>query len=604
MRDRRIHKKSMKNEPKNPASLVAVSLLEDESVLAAVITSRSLEGLPTIEVKHYEPNNFRLTIDQAAFVASDNYTYRTKPLALHPEASEMGDVDLAAYLIQADQTGANMADGKMLLEDGAILENQVAQITRLPNDAVALTQLPRADLNDVTESVRQLYFPEGIAEEKRESLAERIPPMVAETSLRAAFRAYLVESRPTDNNMLTVFVMTTEAGFAFGFWNSMWGLFREFSESLPEEFSNEGLILDDAEEAEEFRNTSLSGFLSHALVSAIRAAFESLHENGFAGIERIVFAVPRYLLHLAEPLVEKVSEEENVEILLIPEDLNNQILRGLLYSQIDRNPLVEANLCRDLYVRLVDNSLAVEQAKKIRQAERKFKVMTAMFVPVFLLFGFIAGSFLYQAITSARLSMRDYNADAETARLKPILEARNAYIGNFNWRESYLTQTLGKKDQQTIAISFLPEVDKKYALSSGDSNFALSNIKLENSGEFEMKGISTNEDKVTMFVRGLEYADNGTDPKRIFNNLTFEVRRGTNEKQVANSNFKSSFSNIPPGYIGWLIKGTYAPLSAVAVPDPKKKPAANQKPAVQNSPATPNNSANPAPDANTASNKQ
>ena len=594
----------------NPTSLVAIALLGDGRLLAATITSRTLEGMPTIEVIEHDENKqfraaidedgetigganaksqaFRLTLDQRAFIAPNSFTFRTKPLPLLPEIQELSDVDLAAYLIKSEQTGASLADGKSLLGEVS-LESQVAQITRLPNDVVALTEMPRPELNAAADALRDLYFPVGIAAEKREAFAEKIPAPVAETQLRSALRAYLVESRPGDNNFLTVFVMATESGFAFGFWNASWGLFRELSETMPDEFSTDETLFE-SEESEEIRQTSLAGFYKHALESAFRSAGDTVFEYGFDGIEKIVLTVPLYCIGLTEPVVEEFTELENIEVVLIPESIDQQILRGLLYSQIDVNPLAEANLCRDLHVRLIDNSIAEEQRKKQRQAVRRRAVMTAMIVPACLMVGFILGSVLYQFITAGQLGSRNYAADKETARLKPILDARNSYIPNFAYRESYINQTLGKKDQQTIAISFLPEVDRKYALASVDSNFSLSTIKLENTGIFEMKGIAKSEDMVTAFVRALEQAANEKDEKRIFSNLTFEVRRGTKEKQAANASFKSSFTNIPPGFIAWMVKGGYAPLSAIAAPvktnqPPPPPPAANQNPAPPPPPA-------------------
>ena len=576
----------MKKEIVNPASLVAVTLFGDTHLLAAAITSRTLEGMPTIEVKEYEQANFCLALDQRVFIAPNGFNFRTKLLALLPETADLSDVDLAAYLIHSEQTGATLADGKMLLQNQT-LEQQVAQITRLPNDAVALTEMPRPELTTVINKLSEMYVPIGMTDDKREALTERIPPIVAETSLRAAFRAYLVESRPVDNNLITVFVMATENGFAFGFWNASWGLFNELGESMPEEFSTDELIFD-SEDAAEIRNNSLAGFFKYALENAFRSANDMVVEKGFGGIERIVFAVPLYCLKLSETIVEEFKESERVEVMLVPEEIENQILRGLLYSQIEINPLAEANLSRDLYVRLIDNSIAEEQQKKQRQAEKTRRALTALFVPAFLLAGFIFGSLLYQFVASVTLSSRNTAADREAARLKPVLDARNSYIPNFSYRESYINQTLGKKDQQTIAISFLPEVDKKYTLASTDRNFSLSNIKLENTGLFEMKGIAVNEDMVTNFVRGLEFAASEKDEKRIFSNLTFEVRRGTKEKQSVNPNFKSAFAAIPPGSIGWLIKGSYAPLAAIAVPVKT-----NQPPPIQN--AAPNTGPNPTP---------
>ena len=634
----------MKKQQINPAQLSAIIQQANGSLLVGTVTSRDLEGLPNVDIKEHSADEFRLALEQTVYTAPLSFSFHTRRLSLAEDAAGLSDVDLAAYLIESVRSGNALGDGKPLLE--VSLEEQVAQITRLPNERVALTEMPRADLLATTLPVRDLFFPIGLDEEKRLSFGEKIPAdgVYAETSLRAALRAFLTESRPSLNNLVTVFVVATETGFATGFWNADWGLFHETSEMLPEEFAFEEEMLeastldDDDEESgeesaersapvddeqlieqgtygdfaassnspfqkkvkresksDEIRRNSLSGFLNHALTTAFRSASETVYELGFAGIERVVFAVPHSCAAIAQPLAAEMQEIEATEVLLIPDTVESQILRGLLYSQLPDNALECANLSRDLYVRLIDNSLAAEQATKLRKEKAKAAVIQAMALPFCLLLGFVLGSVFYYEFASTRLQTRNDEADRETARLKPKLADRNSYVENFNWRESFLKQTLSLKDRQTIAISFLPEVDSKYTLAQSDPKFSLASIKLDNNGVWDMKGIATNETLVTDFIRGLENAESEKDEKRVFNNLTFETRLGTNEKGVAPaSTFKSSLGTIPPGYIGWEIKGSYAPLAAIAVAPKSAIPA--PPPAAPPNPSQPaSNSAAPVP---------
>lgn len=623
----------MKPQNTNPATLSAVVWLDDDSLLVAQITSRSLEGLPTVDIRKYAAREFRPPLDQTILTAPANFSFHTRLLNLADEAAGLSDVDLAAYLIESVGQTAALGDGKPLLEN--TLEKQVAQITRLPNEQVALTEMPRKDLEVVTGAARELFFPALLTEEKRATYAEKIPPgnIFAETPLRAALRTYLLENNTVPNNLVTVFVIATETGFATGLWNSQWGLFSESAEGLPAEFAFEDEMTVGFDDFEEFeaggqsvadnsayseqpeitqgfyeaepskqekpaifespsaaiRRNSLSGFLNHALDTAFRIAGETAYELGLSGIERVVFAVPNNCQTIAAPIAAEKSEMENTEVLLLPESVEEQVLRGLLFSQIPDNPLVEANLLWDLYVRLVDNSIAAEQAKRTRLARAQSAAVQAIALPFFLLIGFVLGSYLYYQFAATRLEMRNQAAMRETARLKPILTARSSYIENFRWRESSLKQTLSLKDRQTIAISFLPEVDNKYALASSDPKFSLDTIKLDNSGAWTMKGIASDEELVASFIRGLEYAENEGDTKKLFFNLTFEIRRGTTDKVPAGTTaFKSSLAAVPPGFIGWEIKGIYAPLAAItpsSVKPPPVPPAANPSPSNQPPPA-------------------
>lgn len=564
-----------------PNQICASVWLPQGAVAVATFAERNLEGIPRIDLKYFEdPTEVRLPAQSVCLTAPVSFNFQTRRLFLDAQTLEQNDAEVAAFLIQAQQSGFVLADGQPLLESS--LEETVAQMTRLPNETVALTQMPRTELEAVQNPTRELFF-NGLEGEKKAREEARFAPaqIQAETPLRAIVRAYLCEVKPAANNRATVFLVADEFGFAIGLWNSSWGLFFERSEPLLNEFESE-----DADDNSAF----YSDFLSHALQTSVQTAHEVAGEMGFDGLERIVVCVPQHFLGLIQPLADELSEMEELPVEVSPETVENQIGRGLLYAYIPNNPLPFSDLCRDLYVRLIDNSLEAERLKRAHQAKARANAAMAVLLPFVLLIAFIVGAIGHYGRQSAMLAVRKSSAEAEARRLKPITDARNNYIEHFRWRESFLRQILSLRDRQTLAISFLPEVDGKTVMAN-DGRFAFSELKMNVNGAWSMRGISGSEEGVTNFIRGLEYAVNAKE-EPIFTNLAPELKLGTDDKLAASANYKSSIPTVPRGLIGWEIKGNYTPLASMA-----------PKPAVPNAPQPNQPAANvPAPNAAVAPN--
>ena len=566
-------------------------------VIIGSFAERNLEGVPRLDLKFTEIAEADLSGAQLCLTAPISYNYGTRRLPLDAETLEMSDVDVEAYLIHAAQNQTTLDDGRTLIE--TTLEETVAQMGRTPNDTVTLTQIPRAELKRVMTPTEELMMV-GLPQEKkdrpevREAFAANI---VSETPVRAITRTYLCEMRPLPSDLVTVIVIATDAGFALGLWNAHSGLFYERAEALSEDYTFEpggdesfGTEYDQ----EEMRRTYLSDFLRHALETGLQTGREMSGELGMFGVERMVVSTFPDYVEIVSPIITEIQEQAEIETILLPGTIEELTARGLLYSQIRDNPLEVVNLSRDLYVRLIDHSIETEQRKRIARAKAHNNAALAIIIPVVCLLAFIAGTVFHYTRSQAMLSRRDAAADAEKKRLEPFLNDRNSYVENFVWRESYLRQILTLHDRQSVAISFLPEIDRRY-LMTNDNRFAFVQLKIGQNGEWQMNGVASNEEAVTNFVRGLEYAEG--DGGRIFANLAPEFGKNINESlpSGATSPFKNT-SAIPAGWSGWEIKGTYLPLANLApkpaTPAAPAAPAAQTAPnaAAPKAPATTNNS--------------
>lgn len=558
-----------------PEQITAV-VWKPDGLFLATFLDRTLDGLPRIETKFFaDPADLKLQPQTLCLTAPKTFNFQTRQLLLDKLTLEMNDAEIGTYLIQVEQNGIFLGDGKPLLD--STLEETVAQMTRLPNETVALTQLPRTELDAVQEPTKNLFFTglDGDRLTREEGRFEK-DQVKAETPLRAIVRAFLCETKPQAGSGLSVFIIADETGFAFGLWNSASGLFFERSESLPKEFADES-----------GDNSYLQDFLYHTLDTAIEQAHEiSLAEN-YSGLERVFICVPTKLIGMFQPMAEEAAEIQQIPIEVAAEPLEEMTARGLLYGVINDNPLPISDLCRDLYARSLDNSLEIERAKHAAATKMRTTVAIAILLPFVLLGAFIVSGMAHYARQSAFLAIRQRNAVMEEKRLKPILDARNSYVQNFQWRESFVRQILSLRDRQTLAISFLPEVDGKTVLAN-DGKFAFSELKMNVNGAWSMRGVAESEESVTNFIRGLEYARNEKDVP-IFTDLAPEIKLGTN-KTAQNAVYKSSL-NVPEGWLGWEIKGNYVPLASMAPkPVAPNQPPPNQP---QNAPNAPNNQLNP-----------
>jgi hypothetical protein len=214
--------------------------------------------------------------------------------------------------------------------------------------------------------------------------------------------------------------------------------------------------------------------------------------------------------------------------------------------------------------------------------------MTMLAAPVIVVAILLAliGSILASNLMTA---WRESNADAKTRELKPALDRRKSYEANLKWYQEFITEVSQLRRQQPVGIGMLYQLDSNYPFNI-DPSFYVSDLKLSQTGDVEIKGLARNKDSVAAFLKALEFAGGPESGSRMFNNLAYEVQE-TVQPQAATQQVKlptmkgSTLSTVKaaPGVVSWSIKGNYLPM-AEFIPKPppvKGKPGAPAQPCAQ-----------------------
>ena len=207
-----------------------------------------------------------------------------------------------------------------------------------------------------------------------------------------------------------------------------------------------------------------------------------------------------------------------------------------------------------------------------RLQNRRSRAATLMFaVPVIvaaLLSAFAIELFISNLMTARRESI----ADARTQELKPAVDRRNSYEANLKWYREFVTEVTGLRRQQPVGIGMLFQLNSNYPFSI-DPAFYISEMKLSNTGDVEIKGLAKSKDGVAAFLKSLEYAGGAESGSRLFSGLAYEVQETTpavttgQPAQATPTGSTLSTAAVAPGVVVWSIKGNYLPMAEFA---PKK----------------------------------
>ncbi|HEY2867645.1 MAG TPA: hypothetical protein VGJ02_11185, partial [Pyrinomonadaceae bacterium] len=237
--------------------------------------------------------------------------------------------------------------------------------------------------------------------------------------------------------------------------------------------------------------------------------------------------------------------------------------------------------------------------QKYAQQRRTRAIFTLLAPPVAVfaaLLAIVAGLIVSEGLTA----VRDSRADAETQRLKPALDRRKSYEANLKWYQEFIKQVSRLRRQQPVGMGLLYQLNSNYPFNI-DPAFYVSDLKLQPTGDVQMKGYAHNKDSVAAFLKTLEFMGGPESGSRLFSNLAYEVQEGVTEPapqggQPALPTVKGSIlpaSQVKPGVVAWSITGNYVPMDEFVPPPPTKPGAA--KPGVP--PAKPGA---PAPTTSTA----
>jgi hypothetical protein len=519
------------------------------------------------------------------------FSERTRILALDGERLALDDRDLVKWLITAEQQVVLGTDNHPLFETS--LDDTACVIRRLPNGRIAMTEVPRAHVLSAREKINAL-------------LGDRIVSYVdvrIETPVRSAARYFLTAvkegelvQRAGKEAEVTAFILIGYAGFRFGLWSPAAGLFSEYGFLAPREIAQMG------SPQSAFQTIPSGAGREQKIQAYIREAFdqlslqlskEKLEELQLSGYTQVVWVAEPQLSQTTAPIAAEHAGSTGIEVFHLDVPLDEAVVGGLLLGSFafgdttafGASILPPADLARDL---LVLSNTEQDQRRfteeVFAQKRRNRAIFTLLAPPVTVLavlLAIVAGLILSEVFTS----FREARADARTKELKPALDLRTSIEANLKWYQEFIKQVSRLRKQQPVGIGLLYQLNSDYPFSV-DPSFYISDMKLSPTGSVEIKGYARNKDAVATFLKSLEFAGGPESGSRLFGNLAYEVQEGAPQPVAANGQTSPAVTmpggiipanQLRPGVITWSIKGTYLPMEEF-VPPPTAKPGATPAP--------------------------
>jgi len=513
-------------------------------------------------------------------------------IALVPdEALLLNDSELTEWLAEAATKRTFGQDGKPVFETS--LADSAYDFTRLPNGLVSLTEIPREALDLTRRTLIQVATPltaEDLEDTAHLQNGGALPefPQAVETRLRAVTR-YLSESEReyfaslSGDETIAVFAFTSE-GVGFALWNPNYSFYSELGEFFHLDTSDQNVPdeMDKGEYLGQLYAESVYNFLNDQFYRRVVPDDESVAPTV---LKRLYWTAAENLVNPLEFLISEFSDQTEFSFVHSPTAMEEMVVSGLLLGCDDETTeLVPAvNLANDI---AMQHQAILDTADQVINQELRAGRRLAliyMMLPVACAIGLIVGLMLNNARISIGLGKRESTASAEKARLQPLLNARAEYEKTLAWYEDVLRQIVGLRKKQTAALGFAARLDPLFPNTNA---FYVSDLKLLPGGNFELKGLARDQFAVSEFVRQMEFAV-GDDEKRYFSNLAVEFKQGS-QSDKPSSVASGVTGTLAPGVSGFLVKGNFAPASAIkAQPANAAAPASAAVPV----PAAPTNGA-------------
>ena len=510
--------------------------------------------------------------------ATNEYSERTRILALDGERLSLDDEDLLEWLINAEKQMLLGTDSHPVFETS--LEETACSIRRLPNGYIAMTEVPRHHIEALGHRVR-VFAGERSGSPIRLSI---------ETPLRGAARYFLTTTNtgqaafaPGKAAEVTAFLVVTSAGYSFGLWSPQAGLFSEYAFLAPDEVKLKS----------SGSGAAGPGASGGAVDAYIRQAFEQLllqmsqdklEHLQLSNYAQVVYGTEKGLSQNAKIIAESFESKTGLEFVPLDVSVDEAAAGGLLLGSYAFGEMTVAgaeilppiNLAHDLLVAADTGEIERHREEEARLQSRKTKALLTMLAAPAIVAACIFALVANLIVSGLMLTWRDGRADEKTAELKPALERRKTYDANLKWYEEFVADVSKLRKQQPVGIGLLYQLNPNYPFNI-DSAFLVSDLKLTDKGEVEMSGLSRNKEAITSFLRSLEFASGPESGSRLFSDLTYEVQEGTEASATAQNKLSTmagstlSSTNVPPGVVGWKMKGTYLPV-AQSIPKPAPSP--------------------------------
>jgi hypothetical protein len=576
----------------NSYKIDLIRLPADFRLLTAIKDRRkAIGGLP------------KISEDTIFLTAAPEFSERTRVLSLPDEVLHLPEDDLFDWLLDAEREMVRGKDQHPVFETP--LTDTACSVLRIPNGMITMTEVPRQHVNAATGRILQTVS-QGFTD---------LYANVVETPLRCVIRYYLMAipagvsaASKTAKGEVTAFLMIGREGFSYGLWSPASGLFNEYAFLAPIDQSSSG-----NGEKETDSGAPVEAYIRNAFDQLyLQLTTEKLSQMGLDRFSNVVWACESNFNKVVAPIAADYAKKAGIEFAKLDASPNDAIAGGLLFGSFGfgrstargAEVLPQVNLAHDLLVQFDEEQTErrrIEDAiQKKRRAAAAFAMLIGPIIVLAVVLALVAG-LLRSQVT---LAVRDTLAEKKTVELKPALLRRKSYEANLNWYKGFVTQVSELRRQQPVGIGLQYDLDSRYPFAI-DPTFFVSELKLQPTGEVEIKGLAKNKDAVTSFLRSLEFAGGRTSGSKLFENLTYEVQEGVAQTIDSRSTQATlptiegsalSGTKLAPGVIGWSIKGRYMPMvefapigpadgkktpgmppaPATAAPQPKAPPAASK----------------------------
>ena len=545
-----------------------------------------------------------LSSDTLFLTTIPEFSERTRILALDGERLALDDRALAEWLITAEQQVILGTDNHPLFETS--LDDTACAIRRLPNGLVAMTEVPRAHVLSGRERVRTL-------------VGDRVTSglnVTIETPVRTLARYFLTAvaegervQRPGKESEVTAFILIGNAGFRFGLWSPVAGLFSEHGFLAPREIAQLGRQQNISQsESSPEQDARRETYVREAFDQlSLQLSKEKLEQLQLAGYAQVVWASEPQFAKTIPPIAAEHAETTGIQVFHVDAPIDEGVVGGLLLGSfafgdtraVGAEILPPVDLAHDLMAVATTEEDHRRYSEELFAEKRRnraiFSLLAAPVAVTAIMLAMVVGLVFAGFVTG----LRDARASARTQELKPALDRRNSYEANLRWYQEFIQQVSGLRKQQPVGIGLLYQLNSNYPFTV-DPSFYVADMKLLPTGGVEMKGYARNKDAIASFLKALEFAGGPESGSRLFGNLAYEVQEGPPVAAPAPSGQGSvpvmagsllSGNQIRPGVIVWTIKGNYLPMQEfVAAPakpgaPPAKVPAPAPAPATAAAPA-------------------
>ena len=237
---------------------------------------------------------------------------------------------------------------------------------------------------------------------------------------------------------------------------------------------------------------------------------------------------------LSPPIAAEHAAQAGIQCFHIEAPVDESVVGGLLLGSFGFGEarahgaavLPTADLAHDLLV-LADTEEDQRRFNEQHYAQqRRNRAIFTLLAPPVAVFAALLAIFAGLIVSEALTSLRDAQADKKTKELKPALDRRKSYEANLKWYQEFIKQVSSLRRQQPVGMGLLYQLNSNYPFNI-DSAFYVSDLKLQPTGDVEIKGFSKNKDSVAAFLKTLEFMGGPESGSRLLATLLMKCRKAS-----------------------------------------------------------------------------